>query len=239
MFFRKKSKRNTPFCSVVVAAAGSSTRMEGENKITALLGGVPVLIRTLRTLEQCPLVDEIIIVTQSQLIPWAGEACREFGLTKVTKILVGGDTRVESVLHGVTECSPKVELIAIQDGARPFLTQDILCSALETAAVTGAAAPAVPMKDTVKEAENGVVVATPARERLFAVQTPQVFEASLLTAALTQAHRENAPITDDCSAVERLGMKVTLTQGSYENIKITTPVDLALGEAILAWREKA
>ena len=236
--FLKRKKKAFPSCSVVVAAAGSSTRMEGQDKMLAELGGMPILARTLLALEQCSLVSELVIVTRADLIPAVGQLCQEFFISKATKVVVGGDTRTQSVLRGVSGCSPQAEMIAIHDGARPLVTQEELEEALRKGAETGAAAPAVPVKDTIKKAENGLVLGTPDRARLFAIQTPQVFEASLIKAALIKAEKEKWNITDDCSAVEQLGMKVSLTRGTYENIKITTPVDLILGEAILNWREQ-
>lgn len=236
-FFKRGKRSSTPFCSVVVAAAGSSTRMEGQDKLLLPLDGLPVLVRTLLALENCPQVSELVVVARGELIPQVGELCRDFGISKAAKVVAGGDTRTRSVLHGVSECSPQAQLIAIHDGARPLVTPEVLAEVVEKAAETGAAAPAVPMKDTVKQASGGQVIATPDRSQLFAVQTPQVFEASLIKAALLRAEEEGAELTDDCAAVERLGMTVTLTRGTYENIKITTPVDLAIGEAILTWRE--
>lgn len=226
-----------PYCAAVVAAAGSSTRMGGEDKIMLSLRDEPVIVHTLRALEYCPYIQEIVVVTQEKLIVPVSKLCADYFLTKVSKVLLGGETRTQSVRLGVMEVSDKAELIAIQDGARPLLTPEVLEKAILTAAKCGAAAPAVPVKDTIKRAAGGVVTETPDRSELFAVQTPQVFEADLIRAALHQAVEENVPITDDCSAVELLGMPVTLTQGSDENIKITTPADLAVAEALLQWRE--
>ncbi len=236
-FFRRRKQSAFPFCSVVVAAAGSSTRMEGRDKMLLPLDGVPVLVRTLQVLEACPLISELVVVTRSDLIPVVGELCQDFSLAKVTKVVAGGEDRTHSVLNGVRECASQAVLIGIHDGARPLVSQAVLTEVLKKAAQTGAAAPAVPVKDTIKRAEEGCVVETPDRSKLFAVQTPQVFEASLIKAALMRAHQDGVALTDDCAAVERLGMKVALSQGTYENIKITTPVDVAMGEAILAWRE--
>jgi len=236
--FGKRKGKVSPFCSVVVAAAGAASRMEGQDKMLVSIGGIPVLARTLLGLERCPLVNEIIVVTREEKIPVVAGLCKDYLIEKAVKVIVGGETRTQSVYRGVQECSCKAEIIAIHDGARPFVTQQELREVFVKGAQTGAAAPAVPVKDTVKEAENGVVVSTPDRSRLFAIQTPQVFEASLIKAALVRAQEENWSLTDDCALVERLGMKVSLTQGSYENIKITTPIDVALGEAILAWREE-
>lgn len=198
---------------------------------------VPVIIHTLRALEECPYVHETVVVTREDLLVPISKLCADYVLTKVRKIVVGGATRAQSVYMGIQEVSELTKLIAIQDGARPLVSQSVLQEVILTAGKCGAAAPAVPVKDTIKQAENGVVTATPDRAKLFAVQTPQVFEADLIRAALHKAVEDNLPITDDCSAVELLGMKVTLTQGADDNIKITTPADLVLAEALLAWRD--
>ncbi len=200
------------------------------------LADVPVIVHTLRALNNCPSIHEIVVVTREDLLVPVSRLCAEYLLTKVRKVVVGGATRSQSVYMGIREVSEKAKLIAIQDGARPLVTQEVLNEVIQTAAKCGAAAPAIPVKDTIKQAENGIVTDTPDRATLFAVQTPQVFEADLIRAALHKAVDEDLPITDDCSAVELLGMKVTLTQGSDENIKITTPADLVLAEALLQWR---
>ena len=225
-----------PHCAAVVVAAGSSTRM-GRDKLMLELAEVPVIVHTLQALDHCPYIHEIVVVTREDLLVPVSKLCAEYVLTKVRKVVVGGTTRARSVYMGVQEVSEQTRLIAIQDGARPLVSQDVLQDVIRTAGTCGAAAPAIPVKDTIKQAENGIVSETPDRAKLFAVQTPQVFEADLIRAALYKAVEENLPITDDCSAVELLGMKVTLTQGSDENIKITTPADLVLAEALLAWRD--
>lgn len=235
--FKRKKQAQIPYCAAVVAAAGSSARMGGEDKIMLPLMGEPVIVHTLRALEYCPYIQEIIVVTREELIVPLSKLCADYFLTKVSKVLLGGDTRTRSVRLGVAEVSDKAELIAIHDGARPLVTPEVLEDVILTAARCAAAAPAIPVKDTIKRAADGIVTQTPDRSELFAVQTPQVFEADLIRAALQQAVEEDVPLTDDCAAVERLGMKVTLTRGAEENIKITTPSDLAVAEALLQWRE--
>ena len=136
------------------------------------------------------------------------------------------------VYHRCRRQTPGQKLIAIHDAARPFASENLIRTVILKAAETGAAAPAVPVKDTVKVAHNGVVESTPDRATLFAVQTPQVFDADLIRAALQKAMDDGAEITDDCSAVERLGMKVSLTEGEERNFKLTTPADLALAELL-------
>lgn len=233
--FGGKRTHNGPTCTAVVPAAGSSTRM-GEDKVLLPLGGVPMLLRTLRALEGCDYITEIIVVTRGDLIVPVGQLCHNAALTKVRKVVVGGATRSASVLAGIREADPSTELIAIHDGARPFVTEEILDETILKAAQCGAAAPAVPVKDTIKRAIGGVVESTPDRTELFAVQTPQVFEHGLILGALEKAMADGVELTDDCSAVERLRMRVSLTVGSYENIKLTTQSDLAVAAAILEGR---
>ncbi len=231
-------KRETEIdCAAVVPAAGSSSRMGGEDKLLLPLGEMPVLVHTLRALDNCPYIQEIVVVTREDLIVPVGRLCKDCAFAKVTKVIVGGETRAHSVLAGIRELGLRHDLIAIHDGARPLVTPEVLEAAVRTAAQCGAAAPAVPVKDTVKRAPGGVVEATLDRTELRAVQTPQVFEAGLIKAALTKALEEGVSLTDDCAAVERLGMSVTLTEGDYANLKITTPEDLAVAEALLARRD--
>ena len=234
---RKKQESQGPWCAAVVPAAGSSRRMEGQDKILLPLDDVPVLVHTLQALSASERIREIVVVTREDLIVPVGQLCRDCGLDKVTKVLVGGATRADSVLAGVEEVSARAEFIAVHDGARPLVTVEVIDEAIRKAAECGAAAPAVPVKDTIKRAVDGVVVETPDRAQLFAIQTPQVFDSDLLLGALHKAVEDGAAITDDCGAVERIGMKVCLTAGSYENIKITTPADMLVAEAILHSRD--
>lgn len=234
--FGKKHK--TQACWAIVVAAGASSRMRGIDKMLAPLGDLPVLVHTLLALDDCAEIDAIIVVTREDLLVEISHLCRDFGIDKVSKLVVGGQRRIDSVWAGIQEIGHEVDLIAIHDGARPFLTQTVAKHVIEQAKKSGAAAPAVAVVDTLKRAVDGVVVKTLPRSELYAVQTPQVFEAGLLRAAIKDALDEGLDLTDDCAAVERLGMNVTLSEGSRENIKITTPLDLLLGEAILADRER-
>ena len=159
-----------------------------------------------------------------------GDLCRDFGIRKPVKIVEGGATRTESVLKAAVQAGKEAEFLAVHDGARPLVDQKVLETVIRCAYRCAAAAPATAVKDTVKVARDGVVERTLERAELFAVQTPQVFDASLLKAALQDALEQGAALTDDCSAVERLGKKVYLVDGSYENLKITTPIDLSLAE---------
>ena len=227
-------KKKVPVsCTAVIVAAGSARRMEGIDKVLAPLGELPVLVHTLYAFQDCPAFDQVVVVTREDLLVEVADLCREYGLDKVTKVVVGGAERIHSVRAGLREVDPEAELIAIHDGARPLVPQQELEQTVEKAAQTGAAAPAVPVTDTIKRGEKGLTVETVDRSSLWAVQTPQIFEAGLIRAAIEKAVEDQVELTDDCAAVERLGMKVSLTQGSRENIKITTPFDLLVGEAIL------
>lgn len=237
-FFKKKGKRARHYCTALVAAAGSSNRMGGVNKLLQPLDGVPVLARTLTALQMAERVDEIIVATREEDMMEISHLCHTYGIKKCKKVIRGGETRVHSVLQAAYEAAPETTLLAVQDGARPLVTADLIDDCIRAAERCGAAAPAVPVKDTIKTV-NGeeAVTGTPDRSVLRAVQTPQVFDADLLKAALQSALEHEVPITDDCSAVERLGKTVFLIPGSEENLKITTPIDLVVAEAILRERE--
>ncbi|MCI8758698.1 MAG: 2-C-methyl-D-erythritol 4-phosphate cytidylyltransferase [Oscillospiraceae bacterium] len=238
LFGKKEDKADHPFCSVIVAAAGSSRRMEGQNKLMLPLDGIPVLARTLLALDGSRLIDEIVVaVREEDLLP-TGDLCRLYGVTKPVKIVRGGESRLDSVLAAAMECREDAAFLAVHDGARPLADPELIDRVVALAHRTNAAAPAVPVKDTIKVVRDGRVESTPDRALLRAVQTPQVFDAQLLRAALQSAQTLGAEITDDCSAVERLGKEVYLTEGSYENIKITTPEDMLLACELLRRREE-
>lgn len=230
---RHKPTVPAPRCGCVVAAAGSSTRMGGADKLFASVDGIPVLVRTLQALSASPYIHEITVVTRRDKLLEVGSLCRGACLPKVTQVIVGGDSRLESVYKGIHQLSDKVKLIAVHDAARCLVPRAVIDAAVLTAARCNAAVPAVAIKDTVKTFDGEFITSTPDRETLRAVQTPQVFRAELLRAALQKAMEEGWEVTDDSSAVERLGATVPLTPGDERNIKITTPIDLAVAEAIL------
>lgn len=228
-YIRRTARKH---CSAVVVAAGSSERM-GFDKLSADLCGMSVLARTLLALDKSESIDEIVVVTKSEKIPAVAELCREYDISKATKILCGGTTRSESALAGVSEIDPDSELVAIHDGARPLVTDEVIAAAVHAAALYSAAAPFVAAKDTIKITDGEIVSSTPTRGSIAAVQTPQVFNIELIKAALTDAVEKELTITDDCSAVEALGVKVHLVPGDERNIKITTPTDLIIARALL------
>ena len=219
------------YCGAVIVAAGNASRMGGIDKVMAPLQGEPMLLRTVRTFQECDAIKEIVIVTREDLLERVSAMCGKFD--KVMAVVVGGKDRPESVNNGLNALSKKVKLAAIQDGARPLITWQVIDRTVRAANSYGAAAPAIAVKDTVKEVQGGVVVNTPDRSKLQAVQTPQVFDFDLLRGALKKAAQDGAAITDDCSAVERLGFKVKIVEGDERNIKITTPLDLKIAEAFL------
>lgn len=219
------------YCGAVIVAAGTASRMGGIDKVMAQLGGEPMIVRTVRAFQQCDAIKEIVIVTRQDLIVPIMDLCHEF--EKVQAVVVGGESRQASVEAGLSVLSDKVKLAAIQDGARPLITWQVIDRTVRAANSYGAAAPAIPVKDTIKVVKGGVVAETPDRKTLQAVQTPQVFDIDLLRGALKKAAEEEAEITDDCSAVERLGMSVKIVEGDERNIKVTTPLDLKIAEMFL------
>lgn len=218
-------------CGAVIVAAGSASRMGGIDKVMAPLGGTPMVARTAAAFQNCDAIAEIVIVTRPDLIRPISALCA--GMDKVRAVVAGGSSRQESVWLGLNALSEDIQLAAIHDGARPLVSNLVIDRTVRAANSYGAAAPAVPVKDTIKVVKGGLVENTPDRATLQAVQTPQVFDFDLLRGALKQAEEEKAAVTDDCSAVERLGMKVKIVEGDERNLKVTTPMDLKIAEMLL------
>ena len=218
-------------CGAVIVAAGSASRMGGIDKVMAQLKGETMILRTVRAFQQCDAVKEIVIVTREDLIRPISSLCAQ--MDKVNAVVAGGKSRQESVGLGLNALSKDVKLAAIHDGARPLISNAVIDRTVRAAHTYGAAAPAVPVKDTIKVVKSGLVMATPDRANLRAVQTPQVFDFDLLRGALKKAEEENASLTDDCSAVERMGMCVKFVEGEERNLKVTTPLDLKIAEMLL------
>lgn len=233
--FKKKEK--LPTCSAVVLAAGSSQRM-GQEKTLMTVGGMPVLVRTLLAFEKSEHVDEIIVVTRVDRIEDTAELCHGNGISKLKMVIGGGATRMESALAGVSACNKDAKLIAIHDGARPLITQELISRTVYAAEKYISAVPVIPSTDTLKTVdENGVIIDTPDRSRIFRVQTPQIFHADMIKGALTKAAKDRLPITDDCSAMDMMGVKTHVVEGDPDNIKLTTPNDIVVAEAIIKSRE--
>jgi len=219
------------YCGAVIVAAGTASRMGGIDKVMAPLGGEPMIVRTVRAFQNCDAIREIVIVTREDLIVPITNLCA--GFDKVQAVIAGGADRPSSVRNGLSALSSKVRLAAIQDGARPLITAAVIGRTIRAAHTYAAAAPGVPVKDTIKTVQGGVVRSTPDRSTLQAIQTPQVFDLHLLKGALEKAKQDKITITDDCSAVEHMGMSVKIVDGDERNIKVTTPIDLKIAELLL------
>ena len=231
--FTKPARKLLPLrrCGAVIVAAGSASRMGGIDKVMAELKGEPMIVHTVRAFQTCDAISEIVIVTREDLILPITRLTN--GFDKVTAVVLGGSSRQESVALGMNALSDKCELAAIQDGARPLVTWQLIDRVVRAAHSYHAAIPVIPVKDTIKVCNSALVVSTPDRATLRAVQTPQVFDFDLLRGALKKAAEDGAEVTDDCSAVERLGMTVKTVEGDERNLKVTTPLDLKLAEMLM------
>lgn len=218
-------------CGAVIVAAGTASRMGGIDKVMAPIGGEPMIVRTVRAFQNCDAIRQIVVVTRQDLIVPISDLCH--GFDKVQAVMVGGNSRQESVEIGLGTLSSDMKLVAVQDGARPLITWEVIDRTVRAANTYGAAAPAIPVKDTIKVVQGGLVASTPDRSTLQAVQTPQVFDVDLLRGALKKAKEDGAAVTDDCSAVELMGMSVKIVEGDERNIKVTTPMDLKIAELLL------
>lgn len=229
----------TPFTSAVIVAAGSSTRMGGEDKQFIRLCGKPILARSMTAFQNCPVIEEIVVVTKADSVEAVRAMAAEYGIDKLTAVTEGGASRAESVRNGVAAVSCGAEFVAIHDGARPLVTPEDIARCATDAFRCGGAVLAVPVTDTVKYGrKNGFVEYTPAREKLFAAQTPQIFDLENYRAAMERAFRELSDWTDDSRVFENDGRRVFLTPGNRKNIKITSPEDVLIAEAFLKGGEK-
>ena len=218
-------------CGAVIVAAGSASRMGGIDKVMAPLNGEPMIVRTVRAFQNCDAISEIVVVTREDLILPITSLCAQ--MDKVQAVVAGGSSRQESVHLGLNALSGKCKLAAIHDGARPLISWQVIDRVVRAANTYGAAAPAIPVKDTIKVVQGGVVKETPDRATLQAVQTPQVFDFDILRGALKKAKQDGAQVTDDCSAVERIGLTVKIVEGEERNLKVTTPLDLKIAQLLL------
>ncbi|MDO5547267.1 MAG: 2-C-methyl-D-erythritol 4-phosphate cytidylyltransferase [Eubacteriales bacterium] len=237
MFGRKKEeKTERTLVYAVLPAAGTSRRMGGENKLLLELAGKPVIRYTLEALEACDAIDGIVLSCREEEQDRYHALYREWGLTKPMITTVGGETRTQSVYHGVLACPPEVAYVAIHDAARPFVLPEQIARTVEAAKRDTAAALAVPVKDSIKRIKNGRMVEDVKRDTIVAAQTPQTFDIDLIRAALYHVIEDGIAVTDDIGAVETLGQPTTMVEGDYNNIKITTREDILIGERILKER---
>lgn len=221
------------FVSAIVVAAGSATRMGGE-KQRLLLGGMPVLARTLTVLQTTPCIDEIVLVAREADRAEFAEYATRYGISKLAAVVCGGSTRQQSVQNGVAAVSNQATLLAIHDGARPLITPHDVTAVVDAAAEYGGATAATPVKDTIKLAnDDGTIASTPDRSRLWAVQTPQVFCRTQYCQATAAALAAERDFTDDCQLFEFAGFSVRLVSTGYQNIKITTPEDMIAARGFL------
>jgi 2-C-methyl-D-erythritol 4-phosphate cytidylyltransferase len=222
-------------CAAVIVAAGSSRRMQGRDKLWIPLAGRITLARTIDIFQRSVIIDQIVIVTNPERIQDVQSLRTQEGWHKILAIVPGGARRQDSVRLGLDELAerlPTCRWVMIHDAARPFVTPAILEAGLKAVQIHQASIAAVQVKDTIKQVQEGTIIATPDRAQLWAVQTPQVFSFPLIH----QAHHHplaRADVTDDATLLEQLGHTVTIFPGSYTNIKITTQEDLLFAEAFL------
>ena len=219
--------------SAVIVCAGNSTRMGGVNKILLPLGERLVIGVTMLAFQNCESISEIVIVAREQDIPAIKAEAEAAGITKLIACTTGGATRQESVINGIKCISKGTELVAIHDGARPLIKPDHIEKVIKDASVFGGATLGVPVKDTIKTVEDGLITDTPPRKFLYITQTPQIFKRSLYFEGIDFALEHGLDFTDDCQLVEAIGGKVAMTTGDYTNIKITTPEDIRLAEVLM------
>lgn len=229
-----------PFTSAMILAAGAGTRFSdvAGQKQNIELCGSPVIVRTLTAFENCPLIDEIILVCREEDVAVYETFPEKYGYAKIKKVVAGGKERIDSAMAGVDCVSDSSKFIAIHDGARCLITSEQIGKTLRAAYTDGAAAAGHPSTDTVKYSEDGQFIGeTVDRSKVWLIGTPQVFMANMYRAAIYMAKKDGAAVTDDCMMAERLGFKVRLVDIGGENIKITNPEDIYIAEGILKKRE--
>lgn len=227
--------------TVLIPAAGMGARMGAAvNKQYLCLANRPILAHTLALFEHHPAIGQIYVISPAEEIDYCRtEVVRRYDFTKVRDIVPGGVERQDSVRNGLLACSAAAgDMVLIHDGVRPFFPVECMETLMTTAARVGGCVVGVPVKDTIKEVSAGLVEGTPDRRRLWQAQTPQAFPFAVIRDAHERAHRDGYRGTDDASLVERLGQPVAMIEGSYRNIKITTPEDLVLARAFLATSER-
>ncbi len=224
--------------SGIIVAAGTGSRMgAGKNKVFLDISGIPMIVHTMRAFQRAENIDDIIIVTGREYIDEIIYLAEKYGITKFSKAVCGGETRQQSVLNGLYMSD--ADIAAIHDGARAAVEPEIIERAVEDAKKYGASAVGVRCIDSLKRAESGFISSDINRENVYNIQTPQVFFRDKITACHEDALERNISVTDDTAIAQLGGIKVFITEGSYENIKITTPADMKIAEEILKRRENS
>lgn len=219
--------------SAIIACAGSSARMNGVNKQLWELNGVPVAARSMLAFEGIEQVTEIIVSAREQDIPLIEGLAEKYGITKFKCAVNGGETRQQSVFAAFMKTDKATRYIAVHDGARPLVDPEHIKKCIKDASVFGGAVLGVPVKDTVKLVDGGMIADTLDRRKLYSIQTPQVFRRDIYVKGINFAQDNELDFTDDCQLAEAVGAKINLTVSDYRNIKITTPEDLAVAEVFL------
>ncbi len=223
--------------SAIIVAGGKGKRMGQKiSKQYIRIGEKEIIARTIEVFQKSKSIDDIVLVVpESDMDFCKNDIVNKYQFTKVKHVIPGGRERQESVYNGLKHCNTETELVLIHDGVRPFVDDDIIEKSIEAAREIGACTAAVPVKDTIKViGEDGLSTETPDRSRLWAIQTPQAFKYRLILEAHKRALEEGFNGTDDTMLVEHIGYKVKVIEGSYNNIKITTPEDVVFAEAILS-----
>ena len=219
--------------SAIIVCGGSSSRMHGVNKLLLPLGNTNVAGRSMLAFEQCPEVGDIVVVCRERDRKELENTAEKLGIAKLRGFAEGGGTRQESVFSGLKKISPETSLIAVHDGARPLVKPEQIVRTARDAEVFGAAVLGVPVKDTIKVVNDGLITDTPYRPSLYITQTPQIFKRRIYFEAVDFALEHGLDFTDDCQLAEAIGVKVCMTEGGYENIKITTPEDIKIANLLL------
>lgn len=219
--------------SAIIACAGGFTRMDGINKQLYTLDGIPVAVRSMLAFEQIDEVVEIIVSARECDVDEIRNLAEKHGVTKLKAITVGGSTRQESIFKAYSQVSKETRYVAVHDGARPLVDPDNIRKCIKDSSIFGGAVLGVPVKDTIKLVDDGLISDTPERKKLFITQTPQIFRKDVYVKGINFAIDHELDFTDDCQLAEAVGVKVCMTTSDYKNIKITTPEDIAIAEALL------
>ena len=233
------NKNKPAFVTAVIAAGGSSARMNGENKLLIKIDGIPVIVHTLMAFQNCDIISEIIISAHEKHLQEYADLALQYNITKLTKVVKGGATRLESVYNAAIESSKKADFILVHDAARPLVSVEDIKKVTEDTAKYHCAAASTKVTDTVKKVCDRLAQSTVDRTDLYTVQTPQGADRDLLLAALQKAvNASDQSVTDECSALEKIGIKPYMSDCSASNIKITYPQDVFIAEAIFDRRRK-